>query len=252
MSQLVFQDDRLELWHGDYREILPQLEPQSFDLCLADPPYGQTSLPWDAWPMGWPGHILPAMKPDASLWVCGSMRVFLDHAADFADWRFAQDVIWQKQNGTSPNSDRFRRIHEQVLHFYRGSWRLVYHETQHTHDAQAKTVRRKQRPPHWGDIGAGRYQSVDHGPRQMRSILEVKNCHGGALHPTEKPTALLEPLIAYACPPNGRVLVPFAGSGSELEAARNLGRQAVGIEVSPDYCDVAVRRLQQEQLRLLV
>lgn len=68
------------------------------------------------------------------------------------------------------------------------------------------------------------------------------------LHPTEKPQELLEHIIlANVC---DTILDPFMGSGTTLRAAKDLGRKAIGIEISREYCDIAIRRLQQETLPL--
>jgi site-specific DNA-methyltransferase (adenine-specific) len=223
------------------REVLPQLGLQA-DLVVADPPYGETSLAWDRWPDGWPAL---AATTASSMWCFGSMRMFLERRDEFADWRLSQDVVWEKHNGSSFQNDRFKRVHEHALHWYRGDWRNQHHQVQTTPDATARAVRRKHRPTHTGNIGTGAYLSEDGGPRLMRSVLQVRSMHGRALHPTEKPLGILTPLIAYACPPGGLVLDPFAGSGSTLDAARQSGRRAVGIEADERYCEVAARRLDQ-------
>ena len=67
---------------------------------------------------------------------------------------------------------------------------------------------------------------------------------GNKLHPTEKPLTLMKDLIGanYA----HTILDPFMGSGTTLRAAKDLGRQAIGIELSEEYCRIAVDRLQHK------
>lgn len=241
-----YADDTVTLWHGDMRQLIPALGLQA-DLVLADPPYGETSLEWDRWPDGWPTVAAAAA---AALWCFGSLRMFMTRAAEFAAWSYSQDVVWEKHNGSGFHADRFKRVHELVTFWYQGAWGDRYKAVPTTSDATARTVRRKQRPTHMGDIERGAYTSVDGGPRLMRSVIPVRSMHGRAIHPTEKPVGLLDPLIRYACPPGGTVLDPFAGSGSTAAAARLSGRRAVLIEAREDYCEAIARRLSQDVLPL--
>lgn len=246
MIEPYYADDRVALYLGDFREVLPGLAVHA-DLILTDPPYGETSLDWDRWPDGWPAE---AAKYAKAMWCCGSMRMFLDRRDEFAGWKLSQDIVWEKHNGSGFHSDRFKRVHECAVHWYRGSWDDLYHQPPTTPDATRRTLRRKGRPPHMGEIGNGAYQSEDGGPRLMRSVIFAASCHGYAVHPTQKPTSILEPLIEYACPPDGLVLDPFAGAGSTLIAARHLGRRAVGIEARADYIEAVDMRLSQGALDL--
>lgn len=264
MTEPYFDDGQVALYLGDVREILPELGITA-DLIVTDCPYGETSLKWDRWVDGWPALAAAAAT---SMWAFGSMRMFGEHWAEFtaAGWRMSQDVIghdedatpvfgdvhtvWEKHNGSGFQNDRFKRVHEHALHWYRGDWAGQHRDVQTTPDAVKQTTRRKARPTHMGEIGASTYQSQDGGPRLMRSVLQVRSMHGRAIAPTEKPVGLLEPMIRYACPPGGLVLDLFAGSGSTLAAARGCGRRAVGIEADPQQAQKAARRLSQGVLDL--
>ncbi len=172
--------------------------------------------------------------------------MFMDHAVEFSEWgwKLSQDVIWEKHNGSSFHADRFRRVHEQVAHFYRGAWDGIYKSVPTTPDATARTVRRQGRPPHMGHIESSAYESFDGGPRQMRSVMRVRSTHGYAEHPTQKPLRILLPLIENSVPKiAGCVVDPFAGSGSHLVAAAQFGARAIGIEIDEQNCEIAARRL---------
>jgi site-specific DNA-methyltransferase (adenine-specific) len=233
------QDVGIALYLGDMREVLPELGIQA-DLVLADPPYAETSLAWDRWPDGWPAL---AATVASSMWCFGSMRMFLDRAPEFANWKLSQDVVWEKQQGSCFVADRFNRVHEHATHWYRGQWKAVHHDTPRTGLRSATRTRSRSavgKATH-GERGAS--PDVRDGTRLARSVMQVRNLNGRSLHPTEKPIGILDPLIRYACPEDGLVVDPFAGSGSTLDAARQSSRRAIGIEANEEYCEAAALRL---------
>jgi site-specific DNA-methyltransferase (adenine-specific) len=69
-------------------------------------------------------------------------------------------------------------------------------------------------------------------------------------HPSPKPEGLMRRLIEATVPPGGLVFDPFAGGGTTLRAAKDCGRRAIGVEIDPAYCRVAVDRLVQSNLDL--
>lgn len=68
-------------------------------------------------------------------------------------------------------------------------------------------------------------------------------------HATQKPVELMRRLCELA-PPGGTVLDPFMGTGTTLRAAKDVGREAIGIELNPDWCAYAEERLGQEVLAI--
>ena len=65
----------------------------------------------------------------------------------------------------------------------------------------------------------------------------------GRTHPNEKPVALIERLLRKC--PEGAILDPFMGSGTTLVACQRMGRHGTGIELDPDYFDIACRRVDE-------
>lgn len=221
--------------HGDCMSIMAEMPPASVDAIVTDPPYAQTSLEWDRWVEGWPAVAARVLKPAGSMWVFGTLRMFTDKWSEFDGWRLAQDIVWEKHNGSSFHNDRFRRVHEQAVQFYRGKWDDVYKGRVVTNDARARIVRRKERPAHMGQIEGTTYVSEDGGPRIMRSVIYARSQHGTAVHPTQKPEGIVEPLLKNSCPVGGTVLDPFAGSGTIGFVAERLGMSAILIEARDDY-----------------
>lgn len=239
-----WEDGTCALYLGDMREVLPALGVTA-DCVIADPPYGCTPLAWDRWPDGWLGV---AAQVTRSLWCFGSLRMFLDRAAEFGSWRLSQDVVWEKQHGSGFAADRFRRVHEHVLHWYQGTWAATYHQVPRVLvNRRTRGNASRGQIAHTGKIAQATW--ADDGTRLARSVLQIPNMwRRGTIHPTEKPPALLTLLVSYACPPGGLVVDCFAGSGSALDAARQSGRRAIGVELHEPYAERAARRLSQMTL----
>ena len=70
-------------------------------------------------------------------------------------------------------------------------------------------------------------------------------------HPSQKPIEFMTKLINIISLEGDIILDPFAGSGTTLVAAKQLGRKYIGIEINSDYCKIAEDRLRQEQLPLV-
>lgn len=254
MSSPYYADNAVTLYLGDCREVLPSLTEQAV-ACVTDPPYEETASAWDRWPEGWVYAVGAHLPPAASLWCFGTARMFLDRRDDFTGWRFAQEALWVKRNGTGPGSrDRLAKVHEWAYHWYRGRWGALHHEWEReaaTGPDKGYVRKRVRQAEHQRP---GRESAwTDDGTRQPRSVREIPSVrvieapsirHLGR-HRTEKPIAVVAELVRECTPPGALVLDPFAGSGSTLDAARSMGRRAVGIEADEAACEKIALRLSE-------
>ena len=104
-----------------------------------------------------------------------------------------------------------------------------------------------------GEGGASRFFPVfkyqAKAPKRERPVIERED-GTKVQHPTVKPLALLDWLVTLTTPPGGTVLDPFAGSGTTLQAARNKGFKAIGVEQDPDYIQLIHARLENAEENL--
>lgn len=214
---IYYQDENVTLYHGDCLEITDWLQA---DVLVTDPPYG----------VAWTGHkgayrkngefVVTNHKPingdrdaaerDAALEQWGNRPAIV-----FGSWRVDRPartehrLIWHKQGqAPGPLNAAFMSQDEEIYILGRGF--------------------RKSSPP-------------------LRSVIRTTEARSVEVakigHPTPKPIGLMELLIGR-CPP-GVIADPFAGSGSTLVAARNLGRKAIGVELEEKYCEIIANRLSQ-------
>lgn len=241
-----YKSDEVTIYCGDYRLIGPHLP--AADCIVADPPYGTTNLEWDELVDGWIETAGLNMKSNGSLWIFGTLRLFMENAQELlGKFRMVQDVVWEKHNGSNALDDRFKGVHEVVAQFCNKGiqWRDVYHNPQFTMDATARTIRTRGKTQHWSKIGEKSYTSRDGGPRMKRSVIYARSSHGNSLHPCQKPLVVVSPIVAYSCPAGGLLLEPFMGSGTAVVAAVKNGCRAIGVDKDERNCEIAVTRLRQ-------
>ncbi len=79
-------------------------------------------------------------------------------------------------------------------------------------------------------------------PRRSPQHIVAYNAFNGQQHPTQKPLSVMRWIIRRS--PRGIICDPFAGSGTTLVAAWQLGRASIGIEIEERYCEIAAKRLE--------
>lgn len=190
---------------------------------------------------------LGSLKPKD---LCGiPWRVAFALQAD--GWWLRQDIIWHKPN-PMPESvrDRCTKAHEYVF--------LLTKSERYYYDAEAVSEALSGKPHAPGnkcvadaghlrnDFGTDAMQRVwgASGRRNRRSVWTVTTKPYSGAHFAVMPSDLVEPCIKAGCPEGGIVLDPFAGSGTTLAVAAELGRSGIGCELNPDYIALAERRIK--------
>jgi DNA modification methylase len=90
------------------------------------------------------------------------------------------------------------------------------------------------------------------GKRNKRSVWSVQTHAFPEAHFATYPPKLIEPMILAGCPEDGLVLDPFFGAGTTGLVAKQLKRNYVGIELNPEYIEIAEKRIAKQQEPLLV
>jgi site-specific DNA-methyltransferase (adenine-specific) len=215
-----FENDGVSLYHGDCRDVLPELPSEAFDLALTDPPYLVSYK--GRWGAG-----LKAIEGDSDpSWI---QPVF------FEVWRvLRQDSLCLSFYGW-PHAEVFLSTWKSLgfrpvslIALIKDRWGL------------GRFTRAQHEPAYLLAKG-----HPDRPPEAISDVLDwEQSCP--LLHPNQKPLGAISRLIATYAPASAIVLDPFCGSGTTLVAARALGRRAVGIEIEERYCEVAALRLAQQ------
>ena len=191
--------------------------------------------------------------PEKSL--CGvPWRFALAMQAD--GWTLRSEVIWAKRN-VMPSSvrDRPTTAHEQLFLFTRGekyfydadaiAEPLLHPASSSTRDRARAFSRRRATAlaPRQDGIDSDDDAPTTATTKNRRTVWSIATQPFKGAHFATFPEALVEPCILAGCPVGGRVLDPFAGSGTVGAVARRLGRGADLVEASAPYVPLIVERV---------
>ena len=218
-----YEDDYVTLYHGNSLEIEAW---QAADVLISDPPYGRDWKQGNIKEARW----LNAQDSDAHPGIAGDKDTGArDEALDaWGDkpWVMFGDLMLPPPEGTKLTSVYWK---DSGTAGFRGAVAGVRRDAEAIYFGGKHTT------------GLGGRSSVF---RFGGSVSGSHGLTGRTGHPHTKPVGLMEALIEL-CPP-GVIADPFAGSGSTLVAARNLGRKVIGVELEERYCETIAKRLQQQ------
>jgi site-specific DNA-methyltransferase (adenine-specific) len=228
----------VQLLHGDCLEQFLNIPDKSVDLVLTDPPYGTTACKWDSvipfeplWKQVW-----LVLKPNGAA-VFTASQPFTSALVMSQIEAFKYCWVWEKSAATGHlNAKRMpMKMHEDVAVFFK---EVSCYNPQGLLPFNKK-VRRGGNGDNFGVSGTENFQEWTNYPR---SILRFPH-ENKAVHPTQKPVALMEYLIKTYTNEGDTVLDFTMGSGTTGVAAKNLGRNFIGIERDEKYFQIAKNRI---------
>lgn len=209
-----YEDSAVQIFHGDCRDILPSLP--KVDLVLTDFPYGN----------GTEYGVYEDTRENLKELIATSMPLILVQA---------QRALIACGIGN-------------LFLYPEPDWILSWH-WEHTHSGSSRWGFNNSQP--LLAYGKDPYLSNGLGRRQDCVPYSQKSFETIAEHPCPKPLEIWKWLLIRGSPfDTDTILDPFMGSGTTLRAAKDLGRKAIGIEISEKYCEIAARRMSQSVMAL--
>ncbi|MGP1560854.1 MAG: DNA methyltransferase [Helicobacteraceae bacterium] len=253
-----FQNHSSVIFNDDCLDVLARLPNNCVDMVFADPPYmlsndgftcknGKMASvnkgKWDKsagllgdldFHRAWIAACRRVLKPSGTIWISGTYHSiyscgFLLQEADFV---ILNDIAWFKPNAAPNLSCRYFTASHETLIWARKD-RRAKHIFNYSAMKNGSFLQDKLKKPN----------------TQMRSVWSIPTPPAREKtlghHPTQKPLALLERVIAASTNPGDTILDPFSGAGTTALAATKLGRHCIGIDLNRDYCELAKNRLIQ-------
>lgn len=245
---------------------MSEISDNSYDLCIIDPPYGAstkanwqydsqkklngfggnwklTSEVWDLLSQNelfestfvWLKEVKRLVKPTGSIWIHSTYHNsgFVNVCCQLLGLEIINEVSWYKRNAF-PNlsARRLTASHETILWVHTGGEKREY---LFNYDAVKKAKFE-------GD-------NLKEQDKQLRTVWDIPNNKTKdelalGTHPTQKPLRVSDRLLMISGLENGKLLVPFAGSGTEIIAGLKYGMQVVGFEINAEYFELAKQRIE--------
>jgi site-specific DNA-methyltransferase (adenine-specific) len=248
----------IKLFNDDCLKILPTIPDNSIDLVLTDPPYGTTQCKWDSVipfePM-WK-ELKRVIKDNTAIAIFGTEPFSSYLRLSNLSW-FKYDWIWNKNSSTGFMNAKLRPMNtiELISIFSNGRTspnkisNMVYNPQgliEHNKIAKSGNKPNKENSKFRENSSPankdGYIQKYTNYPKNYLEFGYQKK----AIHPTQKPVALLEYLIKTYTNENDTILDFTMGSGSTGVACKNTNRNFIGIEKDEKYFEIAKKRIEDE------
>lgn len=241
------------IYHGNAIDILPTLPDESIDLIFADPPYniGKRFANFiDKWPSDeayaewckkWLDLCIDKLAPTGTLYVMSSTQ-----SMPYIDLYLREKItilsriVWHYDSSGVQAKKHFGSLYEPILHCVKNPNDYTFNADDILIEAKTGSKRklidyRKKKPTVYNTEKVP--GNAWYFPRVRYRMQEYEN------HPSQKPEALLERIIAASSNPGDWILDPFSGTFTTCAVAKKMNRYTIGIELQEEYVKIGLRRL---------
>lgn len=247
--------DTNKIYLGDCIKLMKNIEDDSIDLIIADPPYGidkdfginqrwnlDEHSVWFNWMKKWIKESSRCLKPGGSIFIygihhnIGYVQTFLYSQG----LKYGRMFIWHYENSWSKYKKSPAATYEPLLWFHKGD--------DYTYNEMRVPYKSTERLKH-KVIKNGKVWTPNPNGKMAGDVWDIPVLAGKLFqkervnHPTQKPLAICDRIIKHFSRPQDIVLVPFAGSGSEVVSAHRNNRRFIGMELNPNYIKISQQRL---------
>lgn len=271
---------KTEIIQGDCLEVLKPFSDKTFDLIITSPPYADRRVQtyggikpkhYVEWFIPRSEQFLRVLKPTGSFVLNIKEKVENGERHTYVlelilalrkqGWLWTEEYIWHKRNcypGKWPN--RFRDAWERCLHFtkerkFKMNQQAVMVPMGDWAETRLKSLGKNDVVRFDSQVGSGFGKNIANWAQRSMAyptnVLHLATECGNKNHSAAFPPSLPEWFIKLFTDEGDQVLDPFAGSGTSIEVAKELRRNAVGIEILPQYCEKARELLEDKQMALL-
>lgn len=236
---------------GDCLAEMKKLPTDSVDLIITDPPFNigkkygvykdnRSSEEYINWCKAWLTECMRLMKPHTSLYLFNYpennayILPFLKEHLVFKRW-----MTWHYPTNTGHSDSNFTRSQHSIL-FFTKSEKHTFNRDAVAEPYKNPTDRRIMERLKNGSKGRAPYDVFHF--NLVKNVSKDKTPH-----PCQIPVPLLKIFIKASSNPGDTVLDPFAGSFSTCAAAKELGRNSIGIDIDPNYVSIGKHRLAKIQ-----
>ena len=269
-------NNEYELYLGDALEILQTIEKESIDLIVTSPPYADSRTntyggikpdEYNEWFLPITQELLRILKPTGTFILNIKEKVVNGERHTYVielilnmrkqGWLWTEEFIWHKKNcypGKWPN--RFRDAWERLLQFNKNKFFKMYQEEVMIPigdwaEKRLSNLSQTDKIRDTSKVGSGFGKNVSNwvGKDMVypTNVLHLATECGNKNHSATFPYALPEWFIKLFTRPGDVVLDPFMGSGTAIFAALNMGRKAIGIDINPEYYNLVLGKIQNQQ-----